>query len=184
MRRLWPNFLIMLMFWTLTVWGFIIWISQMCKKGVLLKDSLSCLHNRNLWKDAMWNEWWREETHLIILMWVWMWTMFIVQHNTKNGSLLNLFDGTEATILPSTNPFPFPPLPPSPPHPPSPAMAQVNWPLFIFQFTFTIQWTISTQYFFCCGSDFHSLSTFTFLPPPSVTQHSQPLAIAKVLQIW
>ena len=64
---------------------------------------------------------------------------FHVQHNTKNGSLLNLFDGTEATILPSTNPFPFPPLPPSPPHPPSPAMAQVNSPLFIFQFTFTIQ---------------------------------------------
>ena len=58
--------------------------------------------------------------------------MFIVQHNTKNGSLLNLFDGTEATILPSTNPFPFPPLPPSPPHPPSPAMAQVNSPLFLF----------------------------------------------------
>ena len=48
-----------------------------------------------------------------------------LQHNTKNGSLLNLFDGTEATILPSPNSFPFPPLPPSPPHPPSPAMAQV-----------------------------------------------------------
>ena len=179
MRRLWPNFLIMLMFWTLTVLGFYyLDITNVQKRTLSLvyiikifEKMLCGMNGGGRWPIWLfWCECECEATH--------------VQHNTKNGSLLNLFDGTEATILPSTNPFPFPPLPPSPPHPPSPAMAQVNWPLFIFQFTFTIQWTISTQYFFCCGSDFHSLSTFTFLPSPSLTLHSQPLTIAKVLQIW
>ena len=71
-----------------------------------------------------------------------------LQHNTKNGSLLNLFDGTEATILPSPNSFPFPPLPPSPPHPPSPAMAQVlTFPLSINNLQYLLLLLISTSTF-------------------------------------